>query len=73
MTDAGLAALAEQLNGSPLGTLVVAGPGVTNAGVFALRKKVRGVQIIGPDGIVPPRSAVPVKPPAEAVFEELPR
>ena len=42
VTDAGLVELAERLNGSPVGTLSVAGPGVTNAGVAGLRKLVRG-------------------------------
>ena len=73
VTDAGLAGLAERINRGSLGTLSVAGPKITLAGVTELRKKLARVQVIGPDGIVPPRPSRSVNPPASIADEELPR
>jgi Leucine Rich repeat len=73
VTDAGLAGLAERINRGSLGTLSVAGPKITLAGVTELRKKLARVQVIGPDGIVPPRPSRSLSPPASIADEELPR
>ncbi len=73
VTDAGLKELAEKIKQGPIATLSVTGPNVTMAGLVDLRKKLPGVEIIGPDGRRPRRGNIQVVPAVGSADEELPR